>query len=95
MTRSDTISRDPMRVLLYGCGECEQVSSDRAWDTAWWEERSRRMDALRREGLPRDEYGANYGMGDRMVCPRCGYVHQDDDMSWVEELVGTATVVES
>jgi hypothetical protein len=93
---SYTHATDPMRVTLYKCGECEEVSSDDAWQGAWWSERSRRMGELRPAGLPDDERGENFGMGDTMVCPRCGYVHRDGtDESWVEELAGVATVVES
>lgn len=89
----DESAAELMKVTLYKCGECEGVSSDNAWRSAWWSERSRRILEARRD--PEHDYheappSSDYGLGDRMVCPRCKYVHADDDNSYVEELVGRA-----
>jgi hypothetical protein len=81
-------SDDPhMRVTLHRCGECEGVSSAEAWTAAWWSERSRRMVDPKWND---DDYGPSWGIDERMVCPRCGYVHADDECSYVEDVEGVA-----
>lgn len=85
---------DPlMATTLHWCSECEGVSSEKAWDAAWWEERSRRMGD--REAIAEMEWStessSTYGLAGREVCPRCAYVHADDDCSAVEEVRGFAT----
>jgi hypothetical protein len=83
-----------MRVSLSRCSECGRVSSSKAWDAAWWDERSRRM----ADPEMREEWGTEttctYGLDDHMVCPRCKYVHSDDENSWVEEVEGVAVLAE-
>lgn len=82
------VERDEhMVVTLNQCGECEQWSSAEAWTRAWWEERSRRKTAPEWND---DDYGKDWGLDETMVCPRCQFVHADDDNSWVEEARGTA-----
>jgi len=36
-----------------------------------------------------DEPDRNYGLDEREVCPKCWYVHSDNDVSSVEEVQGT------
>lgn len=78
-----------MKVTLYKCGECEGVSSDDAWRHAWWSERARRMN---HPAWSDDDYGKDFGLDEKMVCPRCQHVHVDDDTSYVEELEGRAVI---
>lgn len=81
-----------MAVTLNHCSECDGVSSDEAWNKAWWNERWRRMGD--KQAIAEHEWStettSKYGLEDRMVCPRCSYVHADDDMSAVEEREGFA-----
>jgi hypothetical protein len=72
-----------MRTTAFSCSECERASSAEAWQAAWWAERSRRRIAPE---WTDDDYGPNHGLDERMVCPRCKYVHSDDECSYVGEL---------
>lgn len=60
---------------LYLCRACEQPSSVETWQAAWWRERSRRSTAPEWND---DDYGSDYGLDGRMVCPRCGRIHLED-----------------
>jgi DNA-directed RNA polymerase subunit RPC12/RpoP len=85
------MSTDPhLATTLYKCSECGGTSSEQAWQLALGAERRRRKAD---PSFDADDYGPDYGLDDRMVCPRCGYVHADDDSSWVEELRGYAQVM--
>jgi hypothetical protein len=76
---------DPMLVAtLNFCSECERWSADSAWSFAWLKERNRRAKSPEYQD---DDYGADWGLNDRMVCPRCTYVHSDDECSYVDEIV--------
>lgn len=87
-----TIPGDPfLRVILWTCSECEGTSSSHEWEIAWSQERARR----KREGdYTEDEYGKDFGLDQRMVCPRCRYVHSDDECSYVDEHEGTAVTID-
>lgn len=76
------VEGDFMRVRLLRCGECNGVASKEVWDKAWWAERSRRM-----AETPDSDYGL-----DCDVCPRCAYVHSDDESSSVSEVDGQAVI---
>ncbi len=85
------------KVTIYGCSECEGWSSSEAWQAAWWRERSTRIGVAARGEVDAYDVGwsevegeppastSKYGLDDRMVCPRCGHVHADDDNSAVDE----------
>jgi hypothetical protein len=80
------MSISPMEVTLYRCSECADEdhggwATYEAWQSALHRERVRRMNDPEFGG----DYGDDYGLGDAMVCPRCGYVHRDDDSSSVDE----------
>lgn len=83
-----------MAVDLLRCGQCGGVSSKRAWDKAWRSERSRRMGD--KEAIGEHEWStepsSDYGLDERDVCPRCQYVHSDNEESWVEEVAGHAAL---
>lgn len=81
---------DPLKVTLNKCSECECVGTVEAWSEAWWRERSGRISNT--ELFPHADYprSGNLGLDDRMVCPHCGFVHADDDMSAVTEIEGRA-----
>lgn len=74
---------DLMKVALGKCSECEQIATKDAWDRAWWVERSARISAGH-------EPWFLYGLDQRLVCPSCGFVHSDNDMSAVEEIQSVA-----
>jgi hypothetical protein len=78
-----------MRCILYRCSECDGTSSSEAWNRAWWKERSHRH---RDPKWNDDDYGPDRGLDEKMVCPRCGHVHADNDTSCVDEVRGVATV---
>lgn len=101
---------DWMRVLLYKCSECEQISSDPAWDRAYSDECHKRRfqiksgevseaEAIDRAWLPiapmQTRFTHNYGLDDTMICPRCGYFHRDDENSSVDEIQGVALTIEA
>ncbi|HEX6359484.1 hypothetical protein [Actinophytocola sp.] len=84
-----------MAVACFTCGACEATSSGEAWTNAWWNERNRRMTHDDFQDPAEDWPERNWGMDDRMICPRCAYVHADDDSSWVEEIRGTAVITKA
>jgi hypothetical protein len=75
-------------VTLHQCGECDGIAGVEAWTKAWWRERSKRQGD--KTNYPPDDFSpfGDYGLDDHMVCPVCGYVHADDDRSYVLEFKG-------
>lgn len=83
---------DPcMQATLFFCSECDRASSSEAWQSTWWTERARRR---AHPDYTEGDHGSDLGLDDRMVCPRCRYVHADDECSYVKELTGEVFAVE-
>lgn len=78
------IAVDPhLTVTLWGCSECFGWATSEAWNIAWNDElRRRERDP---ECADQDEWGEHRGLDDRMVCPRCLFVHSDNECSSVDE----------
>lgn len=83
---------DPLlRTKVFWCSECEKAASKDAWQDAWWRVRSFRMAS---EKFTEEEYGKDFGLDDRMICPRCNFIHADDDCSGVDELDALVVPIE-
>lgn len=83
---------DPMmRVKVWFCSECEQPAPTEKWQLAWNDEYRRRD---RDPEFDAEDHGAELGLDDRMVCPRCAYVHSDDECSFVDELDALVVVIQ-
>lgn len=77
-------TEDYLKVTVYFCSECERWSAEERWNLAWGDElRRRKRDPKYAAG--EDEWGKALGLVERMVCPRCKYVHADDECSYVDE----------
>jgi hypothetical protein len=87
-----------LKILLWLCGECGKASSRDAWSTALWAERDRRRAGKGISAEELAEYEAEgstskFGLADREVCPRCGFVHADNDGPGIEEVPGVAVAL--
>lgn len=87
---SNSVPIDLLQVTLNQCGDCEAIATHEAWTAAWWCERAKRQ--CDKTNYPPEDYPpfGDYGLDDHMVCPACGYVHADDDQSYVAEFTGRA-----
>lgn len=87
-----------MAIALWRCGECGKTSSRDAWQREWWAERSRRIAGQGIAAEQLAEYQAEgtaskYGLDERDVCPRCKYVHADDEGPGIDEIDGVAVAL--
>lgn len=79
------LSNKYLTVTLHGCSECRLWATEDQWLAAWAKELFYRVNHS--DEFPEEEYPTetDFGLQDRMVCPRCRFVHSDDDCSSVDE----------